>query len=64
MTSQWIPKGARYFTAEREGNALKIEFFKPLDLTHDLVGSVRNVSELPGLLTQVDQINTRINDHA
>jgi len=56
----WIPDRAEYFSIKqtRGGRGLEIEFFRPQDLTDNMVGKVRNVSQLPALLRKVDESMT------
>lgn len=53
----YVPDRAEYFTIERNrnGRGLDIEFYRPQDVTTDVLPRLRNVSELPGLLRKVDQ---------
>jgi hypothetical protein len=60
LPERWVPDRARWFYIERTegGQGLDITFYRQQDLPADKVGKVRPVEELPGLLSQVDAVQT------
>lgn len=55
---KWVPDRAEWFTIRQtdSGRGLEIRFYRPQDITAELVGRVHHVGRLADMLHRVDQV--------